>query len=75
MKSQYGNWDSMGEVADGALWEVASRHHIWATPDRGYECACGAKTITARDSTEHIMNETMKSLTQAGIKLTSRGDT
>ena len=39
-----------------ARWNVASVHHIFATPRNGYACMCGAKTRKARTSTEHIID-------------------
>lgn len=70
-KSPYGEWESRGEVADGAAWTVANVHHIHSTPRNGYACLCGAKTITARQSTEHIMDVLMTRLADAGVPLES----
>lgn len=68
-KSIYGGWESVGEIADGAIWAVAGIHHIHATSGEGYACLCGAKPITARGSTEHIINETLDALAKAGCSI------
>lgn len=72
MRSQYGNWESRGEVVDGALWTVANVHHILATPRNGYACICGAKPITARGATEHIMDRAMDALVTSGVALNTQ---
>lgn len=68
-KSQYGDWESRGEIADGAAWTVANVHHIHSTPRNGYACLCGEETITARRSTEHIMDVLMTRLVVSGVPL------
>jgi hypothetical protein len=61
MRSQYGDWESQGEVVDSAAWGVAGTHHIHET-----ECLCGFKSNRSRSRTEHIIDETLKALKTAG---------
>lgn len=67
MKSQYGNWESQGEEADAALWRVAGVHHVFATANGGMACMCGARPVTHRGATEHIIDQAMKALAVAGV--------
>ena len=74
MKSDYGDWESQGEEADMALWQVAGMHHVFATANGGMTCMCGARPITHRGATEHIIDQTVKALAVAGIIRTRGGE-
>lgn len=60
--SKYGDWESRGEAADAAAYDVASRHQIHAA-----ECLCGFSSDRARSRTEHIIDETLAALDRAGL--------
>lgn len=61
-KSEFGDWESQGPEADAVLFHVASMHQIFATEAGGMVCLCGARPVTHRSATEHILDEAVKAL-------------
>lgn len=61
-KSPYGEWESRGEKVDAAMYGAASRHHI-----RGESCTCGFQSARSRSRTEHIIDQALTALADAGI--------